>query len=252
MSLFPSFQYSELVPRRTSPSWRLPLRPCPWLSQLQGILGESASPGVWGAHGCSMMESGSSKWRQRRGWVWGEQLPTSIEWLSLEAYGIELEIPSLPLARWSAWAVPNFLASLFVWSESCSIVSDSLRPHVLYSPWNSPGQNTGVGSLSLLQGTFSTQGSNPGLLHCRQILNQLSHKGSSRILDWVAYPFSRGSSRPRNQTGVSCIAGGFITNRAYLCVGIIPLALPLRSLWVLSEAHVKSPSTILRMGSMKE
>ena len=48
--------------------------------------------------------------------------------------------------------------------------------HGLQSPWNSPGQNTGVGSLSLLQGIFPTQGSNTGLLHCRQILNQLSHK----------------------------------------------------------------------------
>ena len=63
-------------------------------------------------------------------------------------------------------------------SESCSVASDSLRPHGLYSPWNSPGQNTGVGSLSLLQGIFPTQGSNPGLLHCRRILYQLSHKRS--------------------------------------------------------------------------
>ena len=47
----------------------------------------------------------------------------------------------------------------------------------LYSPRNSPGQNTGVKSLSLLQGIFPTQGSNPGLPHCRQILYQLSHKG---------------------------------------------------------------------------
>ena len=44
-------------------------------------------------------------------------------------------------------------------------------------PWNSPGQNTGVGSLFLLQGIFPTQGSNPGLSHCRQILYQLSRKG---------------------------------------------------------------------------
>ena len=51
--------------------------------------------------------------------------------------------------------------------------------------------------------------SNPGFLHCRQILYQLSHKGSPRIQEWVAYPFSRGSSLPRNWTGVSCIAGGF-------------------------------------------
>ena len=56
-------------------------------------------------------------------------------------------------------------------------MSNSLRPQGLYSPWNSPGQNTGVGSLSLPQGIFPTQGSNPGLLHCRQTLYQLSHKG---------------------------------------------------------------------------
>ena len=45
-------------------------------------------------------------------------------------------------------------------------------------PWNSPGQNTGVGNLSLLQGIFPTQGLNPGLSHGRRILYQLSHKGS--------------------------------------------------------------------------
>ena len=87
-------------------------------------------------------------------------------------------------------------------------ITDSLWPHGLYSPWNSPGQDTEVGSLSLLQGIFPTQWSNPGLPHCRQILYQLSHKGSPRILEWVTYPFSSGSSRPRNWTGVSCIAGG--------------------------------------------
>ena len=99
-------------------------------------------------------------------------------------------------------------------SESCSVVSDSLRSHRLYSPWNSPGQNTGVGSLSLLQGIFPTLGSNPGPLHCRQILYQLSHKGSPRILEWVAYPFSNGYSWSRNGTKVSCIAGRFFTNWA--------------------------------------
>ena len=64
------------------------------------------------------------------------------------------------------------------WSESHSVVSDSLQPHGLYSPWNSSGQNTGVGSLSLFQGIFPTQGLNPGLPHCRRILYQLSHQGS--------------------------------------------------------------------------
>ena len=64
---------------------------------------------------------------------------------------------------------------------------------------------TGVGSLSLVQGIFLTQGSNPGLLHCRR---------SPRILEWVDYPFSSRSSWPRNQTGVSCIAGGVFMNWA--------------------------------------
>ena len=92
--------------------------------------------------------------------------------------------------------------------QRCSVLSDSLWPHGLHSPWNSPGQNTGVGSLSLLQGIFPTQGSNPGLPHCRQILYQLSHQGSPRILESVAYPFSSRSSWPE----LNCITGGFFTN----------------------------------------
>ena len=67
-------------------------------------------------------------------------------------------------------------------SERRSVVSDSLQPHGLDSLWNSPGQKTGVGSLSLLQGIFPTQGSNPGLPHCRWILYQLSHQRSPRKL----------------------------------------------------------------------
>ena len=86
--------------------------------------------------------------------------------------------------------------------------------HFLSRGWNSPSQNTGVGSLSLLQGIFPTQRLNPGLPHCRQILYQLSHKGSPRTLGWVAYSFSSRSSQPRNWTGVSCIAGRFFTNWA--------------------------------------
>ena len=87
-------------------------------------------------------------------------------------------------------------------TQSCPTLCN---PMDLYSPWNSPGQNTGVHSLSLLQGIFPTQGSNSGLPHCRWILYQLSHKGSPRILEWVAYPFSSGSSQFRNQTGVSSL-----------------------------------------------
>ena len=67
--------------------------------------------------------------------------------------------------------------------DCMKVVSDSLWPHGLYNPWNSLGQNTGVDSLSLLQGIFPTKGSNPGLTHCRQILYQLSHKGST--CDWI-------------------------------------------------------------------
>ena len=99
-------------------------------------------------------------------------------------------------------------------SESHSVMSDSLLPYGLYSPWNSPGQNTWVGSQSILQGIFPAQGSNPGLPHCRQILYQLSNQGSPGILEWGAIPFYRGSSQPRNQTGVSCTAGRFFTTWA--------------------------------------
>ena len=75
----------------------------------------------------------------------------------------------------------------------------------------SPGKNTGEGHHALLQGIFPTQESNPGLSRCREILYHLSHQGSPRILEWVAYPFSRGSSWPRNWTRVSCIDGRFFT-----------------------------------------
>ena len=78
---------------------------------------------------------------------------------------------------------------------------DFWRTHVLYSPWNSPHQNTGVGSLSLLQGIFPTQWLNPGLLHCKQILHQPNHKGSPRILEWVAFHFSRYLPNPGIKLG---------------------------------------------------
>ena len=87
------------------------------------------------------------------------------------------------------------------WSESHSVVSDSLWPHRLYSPWNSPGHNIGVGSYSLLQGIFPTEGLDPGLQHCRHILHLPSHQRSPGILEWVAYPFPRGSSQPRIKLG---------------------------------------------------
>ena len=92
-------------------------------------------------------------------------------------------------------------------------LSDSLRPHGLHSPWNSPGQNTGAGSHFLLQGIFPTR-DRTQVSHRAGRLFQLSHQGSPRMLEWVAYPFSRGSSWPRDPTEVSCVAGRFFTRWA--------------------------------------
>ena len=134
------------------------------------------------------------------------------------------------LLQWTSWYMCLFfffqfwfpegicqgMGLLGQWNESeiCSVMTDYLRPHGLYSPWNFPAQITGAGCLSLLQGIFATQGSNLGLPHCRWILYHLSHKGSPRILEWVGYPFTSRFSWPRSQTGVSCIAGRFFTNWA--------------------------------------
>ena len=89
--------------------------------------------------------------------------------------------------------------------------SPRLQVDSLLSESTEKPMTTGVSSLSLLQGIFLTQESNQGLLHCRQILYRPSHQGSPRTLEWVAYPFSRGFSWPRNQTRISGIAGRFFT-----------------------------------------
>ena len=71
----------------------------------------------------------------------------------------------------------NYLLWEWKW-KPLSHVCLFATPWTIYSPCISPGQNTGVGSHSILQGIFPTQGSNPGLSHCRQILYQFRHKGS--------------------------------------------------------------------------
>ena len=81
---------------------------------------------------------------------------------------------------------------------------------------DSPDKNTGVSCHTLLPGIFPIQGLNPSLPYCRWILYHLSHQGSPRILKWVAYHFSTGSSQSRNQTSVSCTAGGFFTRKVQL------------------------------------
>ena len=73
------------------------------------------------------------------------------------------------------------LVQLLVVSDS--LWSHGLKPTSLLCSWGSPGKNTGVGCLFLLQGIFPTQGSNPDLLHCRQILYQLSHQESPLLLN---------------------------------------------------------------------
>ena len=85
-----------------------------------------------------------------------------------------------PLRPWQALA-GGFFTTSTTWetffpseSESHSVMSNCFEIPWDCSPWDSPGQNTGVDSLSLLQVIFPTQGLNPGLLHCRQVLYQLS------------------------------------------------------------------------------
>ena len=126
---------------------------------------------------------------------------------------------------------------MYLDSKSHSVVSDSLQPHGLSSPWNSPGQNTGVGHPSFLQGIFPTQRSNPGLppLQADSLPTELSGNPwrllshvqlfatpwttvhgilQARILEWLAFLFSRGCSQPRDRTPVSHIAGRFFTSWA--------------------------------------
>ena len=116
----------------------------------------------------------------------------------------------------SSWSVPTWLprVALFT-SVLCSVP--------LWDPMNgspsgssvhgdSPSKNTREGTHFLLQEIFPILGWNPSLPHCRWVLYCLRHQRSPRILERVAYPFSRGTSPLRNQAGVSCIAGGFFTS----------------------------------------
>ena len=83
-------------------------------------------------------------------------------------------------------------------TPACPTLCDPIE----YSPWNSPGWNTSVGSLSLLQGIFSTQGPNPGLWHCRWILYQLSHQDQGSNVPHCSTPFLW-NSRYGKVSGVS-------------------------------------------------
>ena len=99
-------------------------------------------------------------------------------------------------------------------AQSCSALCDSMDCSLpgSFVHGDSPGKKNEVGCHAVFQGIFPTQGSNPGLPYCRRILYHLSYQGSPRILEWVVYPFFRGSFLPRNQTRVSCIAGYCFTS----------------------------------------
>ena len=104
---------------------------------------------------------------------------------------------------WIQLKVSNPSGVLCLVTQLCLTLYDSTNcsPPGSSVHGSSLGKNTGVACHALLQGIFPTQGLNPGLPNCRQILYHLSHQGSPRILEWVAYTFSRGISQPRNQPG---------------------------------------------------
>ena len=130
-------------------------------------------------------------------WTVAHQAPLSMGF-SRQEYWSGLSCPS-----------PRDLLNPGIEPRSPVLQADSLPSEPPEKP-----KNTGVGSLSLLQGIIPTQGLNQGLLYCRQILYQLSHQRNPRILKWVACPFSSRSSRPMNWTRISCIAGRFLTSWA--------------------------------------
>ena len=124
--------------------------------------------------------------------LWKLTPPVLIaKWLSRAFLNVHLQW--VCFASQVLWATCVYISAsdilpcefVFLWSEvkwkSLSCVPLFVGHHGLYSPWNSPGQNTGVGSLSLLQGIFPTQELNQGLLRCRQILYQLSYEGSRHL-----------------------------------------------------------------------
>ena len=117
------------------------------------------------------------------------------------------------LSSWIRTEVVGYMLCLVVQSCPTFCNPSDCSPPGSFVHGDSPGKNIGVGCHVLLQGISPTQGLNTGLLHHRQILCHLSHQGSPRILEWLAYPFC-GLSQPRNWTRVSCIAGGFFTNWA--------------------------------------
>ena len=145
--------------------------------------------------------------------------------------------PGQNTGEWVAFPFSRASSQLIFPTQGINPRSSSLQVDSLPAEPQGKPKNTGVGSLSLLQGIFLTQGLNLGLLHCGQILYHLSHQGRSKVkvkvaqscpilcmglyspwdspgqnLEWVAFPFSRGSSQPRDRTQAFRIAGRFFTS----------------------------------------
>ena len=123
------------------------------------------------------------------------------------------------------WEIRDILFLSFESLSECvshSVVSDSLWPHGppirLLCPWNSPAENTGVGSLSLLQGIFPTQGSNPSLPQCRKILYRLSHQGSpeSHFMRILIYWGIHLNNYSLSIWDNCCIYGDLLINKAWI------------------------------------
>ena len=108
----------------------------------------------------------------------------------------------------------SFVVALCLVTQLCLTFCDPMdcSPPGSSVHGDSPGKNTGVGCHALLQGIFPTQRLSPDLPNCKHTLYHVSHQGSPRILERVAYLFSRVSSQPRNWTRVSCIGGRFLTS----------------------------------------
>ena len=119
----------------------------------------------WMEQPSGQWESGGGTQRIRLQRPWGQ-----------EAGKVNIYVASALIRN--TWSLTQQECRAWLLAESSSVVSNSLWPHGLYSPWNFPGQKSGVGSLSLLQGIFPTQGSNRALLHRKRILYQLSYQGS--------------------------------------------------------------------------
>ena len=125
----------------------------------------------------------------------------AINTFQLTLWEPQISSQSLNNSELGHWFLPGESESE---SECHSVVSSSLQPHGLYSPWDSSGQNIGSGSFSLLHRIFPTQGSNPGLPHCRQILYQLSHKGSPLVWSLLDLSSTLAMEKPSYPLLIAC------------------------------------------------